>query len=197
MEYSAGGVKYLLWFVETRETIKLLQNYDIDEVKNIVIDENIYQQKAQSRIISEFGCIKRRISSIPEELSSYMLRTDVNTAKLIALISAMGSDRLLFELVYEVYRYKLRMGEEDFADADLNIFFSDKIKQSDVIASWTEATINKLKQTYTKFLIEAGILKKISQSEKKIIKPYIEQELREILLRNDMEKYLFALTGER
>lgn len=197
MEYSAGGVKYLLWFVETRETIKLLQDHDIEEVKKIVIDENIYQQKAQSRIISEFGCIRRRISSIPDELRSFMLRTDVNTAKLIALISAMASDRLLFELVYEVYRYKLRMGEEDFADADLNIFFSDKIKQSDVIASWTEATIKKLKQTYTKFLIEAGILQKISQSEKKIIKPYIEQELREILLRNDMEKYLFALTGER
>lgn len=197
MEYSAGGVKYLLWFVETRETIKLLQDHDIEEVKKIVIDENIYQQKAQSRIISEFGCIRRRISSIPDELSGFMLRTDVNTAKLIALISAMASDRLLFELVYEVYRYKLRMGEEDFADADLNIFFSDKIKQSDVIASWTEATIKKLKQTYTKFLIEAGILQKISKSEKKIIKPYIEQELREILLRNDMEKYLFALTGER
>ena len=197
MEYSAGGVKYLLWFVETRETIKLLQNHDVDEVKKIVIDENIYQQKARSRIISEFGCIKRRILAIPEELSSYMLRTDVNTAKLIALISAMASDRLLFELVYEVYRNNLLMGEEDFTEANLNIFFSNKTKQSDVIASWTEVTIKKLKQTYTRFLIEACLLHKISQSEKKIVKPYIEQELREILLRNDMEKYLFALTGER
>jgi hypothetical protein len=197
MEYSAAGVKFLLWFVETRETIRLLQNHEMDEVKKIVVDQNIYQQKTQSRIISEFGYIKKRVLSIPKDLSNYMIRTDVNTAKLIALISAMATDRLLFELVYEVYRNKLRMGEGDFSDADLNIFFTDKIKQSDVIAAWTEATIKKLKQTYTKFLMEAGLLQKTNQSEKKVVKPYIEQELREILIRNNMDKYLYALTGER
>lgn len=197
MDYSAAGVKFLLWFVETRETIRLLQNNEMDEVKKIVVDQNIYQQKAQSRIISEFGYIKKRILAIPNDLSNYMIRTDVNTAKLIALISAMATDRLLFELVYEVYRNKLRMGEGDFSDADLNIFFTDKIKQSDVIATWTEATIKKLKQTYTKFLMEAGLLQKTNQSEKKVVKPYIEQELREILIRNNMDKYLYALTGER
>lgn len=197
MEYSAAGVKFLLWFVETRETIRLLQNHEMDEVKKIVVDQNIYQQKAQSRIISEFGYIKKRVLAIPKDLSNYMIRTDVNTAKLIALISAMATDRLLFELVYEVYRNKLRMGEGDFSDADLNIFFTDKIKQSDVIAAWTEATIKKLKQTYSKFLMEAGLLQKTNQSEKKVVKPYIEQELREILIRNNMDKYLYALTGER
>ena len=39
-------------------------------------------------------------------------------------------------------------------------------------------------------------LKKIEKNEKVIVKPYVEEELRAILLRNDMEKYLYALTGE-
>ncbi len=197
MEYSASSVKYLLWFVEMRETIKLLQNHSMEEVRQIVLEQNIYQQKSQDRIVNEFGCIKRRIEALPEELTTFMLRTDINTAKIIALIGAMAADRMFFELMYEVYREKLRLGEEEFKDSDLNIFFSTKATQDKTVASWTEATVKKLKGTYAKFLIEAGILRKVSYRGKEIVRPYIDLELRDILLRNNMEKYLFALTGEQ
>ena len=59
MEYSASSVKYLLWFVEMRETIRLLQDHSMDEVRQIVLQENIYQQKARDRMVNEFGCIKK------------------------------------------------------------------------------------------------------------------------------------------
>ena len=42
MEYSAGNVSNLLWFVEMRETAKLLQNYDVKEVQRMVLDDNIH-----------------------------------------------------------------------------------------------------------------------------------------------------------
>lgn len=197
MEYSASSVKYLLWFVEMRETIRLLQDHSMEEVRQIVIDQNIYQQKAQSRIVNEFGCIKRRIEALPEELTSFMLQTDINTAKIIALIGAMAADRMFFELMYEVYREKLRLGDEEFKDSDLNIFFSAKATQDQTVASWTEATVKKLKGTYAKFLVEAGILRKVSYRGKEVVRPYIDLELRDILLRNKMDKYLFALTGEQ
>lgn len=197
MEYSAASVKFLLWFIETRETIRLLQDNTMDEVKTIIYENNIYQQKSKARQVSEFNCIKRRIEAIPEELAELMLNTDVNTAKLIALISAMAADRILFELVYEVYRNKLYMGETEFKDSDLSIFFGKKEEQNDVVSSWTEATVKKLKQTFTKYFIEAGLVQKIDRNEKKIVKPYIDLELRNTLLATGMEKYLFALTGER
>lgn len=197
MEYSAAGVKFLLWFIETRETIRLLQDNTMDEAKTIIYENNIYQQKSKARQVSEFSCIKRRIEAIPDELAKLMLNADVNTAKLIALISAMAADRILFELVYEVYRNKLYMGETEFKDSDLNIFFTKKAEQSDVVASWTEATVKKLKQTYTKYFMEAGLIQKIDKNEKKVMKPYIDLELRNTLLASGMEKYLFALTGER
>ena len=41
MEYSAGNVSNLLWFVEMRETAKLLQNHDVQEVQKMVVEENI------------------------------------------------------------------------------------------------------------------------------------------------------------
>lgn len=197
MEYSAASVKFLLWFVETRETLKLLKQHNIDEVRNIVVENNVYQQKSQGRLISEFGCIKKRIMAMPEDLQQFMVNTDVNSAKIVALVAAMAADRLLFEFVYEIYREEVRLGGEELKESDINIFFKNKIDQSDVIAGWTDATIKKLKQTYTKFLIEAGLVTKISTSEKRINKPYIDPELRNILMNNKMELYLYALTGER
>lgn len=197
MEYSASSVKYLLWFVEMRETIRLLQDHSMDEVRQIVLEENIYQQKAKDRIVNEFGCIKKRVEALPMGLTSFMLQTDIHTAKIIALIGAMAADRMFFELMYEVYREKLRLGEEEFKDSDLNIFFSAKATQSQIVAGWTEATVKKLKSTYTKFLIEAGLLHEVGYRDRKVVRPYIDQDLRAILMKNHLEKYLFALTGEQ
>ena len=197
MEYSASGVKYLLWFVETRETARLLRDYSPTEIREMALNENIYQQKDRSRIVNEYGCIMRRLQAIPESLSDMLINTDVATAKVIVLISAMASDRLLFELMYEVYRSKLHLGEDEWRDSDLNIFFSNKADQNDHISGWTEATVKKLKQAYTRCLLEAGALRKASARIKKISKPYIDSGLRQILLNESMGDYLYALTGEK
>lgn len=126
-----------------------------------------------------------------------ILTADVSTAKIIALISAMESDRMLFELVYELYGEKLRLGEEEITDADMNIFFDRKIDQDSTVAAWTETTIKKLKSTYIRFLIEAGILKKDEDDRKKIVRPFIDDDLRKALKDNDMANFLYAFTGER
>ncbi|MBR4182689.1 MAG: DUF1819 family protein, partial [Lachnospiraceae bacterium] len=49
MEYNASVTKHLFWFVETRETARLLGSHSMDEARQIVIDENLYQQKSESR----------------------------------------------------------------------------------------------------------------------------------------------------
>lgn len=35
-KYSAGGVSKLLWYIETKETVKLFQKHSVDEVRDIV-----------------------------------------------------------------------------------------------------------------------------------------------------------------
>lgn len=197
MEYSASSVKYLLWFMETRETTRLLKDHSPEKVRELVLEQNIYQQKDRRRIINQYGCISRRVDAMPEKLRELLLRADVSTAKLIVLISAMASDRLLFELVYEVYRVRIRLGENEWTDSALNIFFNSKAEQNDLIAGWTEATVKKLKGTYTKYLLEAGMLRKERGRAKKIVRPFIDQELRQVLLEESMARFLYALTGEQ
>lgn len=197
MEYSAGSVSKLFWYIETKETVKLLKNKGIDEVKDIVISDNLYQQKSEDRLNREFSVISKRIMSLPESLRYMIYDADIMTSKLIVLISIMTTDRLFFELMYEVFREKIRMEEETLKDSDLNVFFRSKQEQSDVCAKWTDSAIKKLKQTFQKYMLEAQLLKnsETSKSEKIVIKPYIEQELRQELMSNNMEKYLYALTG--
>ena len=199
MEYSAGSVSKLFWYIETKETVKLLKNKGIDEVKDIVISDNLYQQKSEDRLNREFSVISKRIMSLPESLRYMISDADIMTSKLIVLISIMATDRLFFELMYEVFREKIRMEEETLKDSDLNVFFRSKQEQSDVCAKWTDSAIKKLKQTFQKYMLEAQLLKnsESSKSEKIVIKPYIEQELRQGLMSNDMEKYLYALTGDK
>ena len=197
MEYSASSVKYLLWFMETKETTRLLKDHSPEKVRELVLEQNLYQQKDRRRIINQYGCISRRVDAMPEKLRELLLRADVSTAKLIVLISAMASDRLLFELVYEVYRVRIRLGEDEWTDSALNIFFGSKAEQNDLIAGWTEATVKKLKGTYTKYLLEAGMLRKERGRAKKIVRPFIDQELRQVLLEESMARFLYALTGEQ
>ena len=96
MEYNASATKHLFWFVETRETARLLGNHSMDEVRQIVIEENLYQQKSDSRLINEFGCIRKRLETLPEELQRMMVTADINTGKLIAFVGCMAADKLLF-----------------------------------------------------------------------------------------------------
>ena len=196
MDYNASSTKHLFWFVETRETARLLGSHTMDEVRQIVIDENIYRQKSESRLKNEFGCIRKRLEALPEELRQMMVVSDINTGKLIAFIGCMASDRLLFDLMYEVYRQKIYLGETNIADADLNIFFKDKKDQNEKVAAITEGSIKKLKQVYTKYMFEAGLLTG-KAVEKKIVKPYVDTDLKFALQRNVMDKYLAAITGEK
>ena len=195
MEYNASAVKHLLWFVETRETIRLLQKYTSEEAKKRIIEDNIYQQKDRSRLINEYGCIIKRIEGMPDDLKAYMLKADVSMAKVTALIAAMNVDRALYEFVYEVYRNKLHLGDEELRDSDWETFFAEKVKQSDEIAAWSDGTRKKLRQVYGRFLIEAGLLQKKDRTTKRVVRIYVDDELQRILKGNGMEKYLEAITG--
>ena len=195
MEYSAASVKFLLWYIETKETAKLLKEYSYDEIRQMVVEDNLYQQKSVDRAIGEFGCIKKRLEALPKELLQKIVSADVQTSKIITFVACMLTDRLLFEFMYEVYRNKVHFGEANISDADFNIFIQNKKDQSEKVAAFSDVSIKKIKQVFTKYMLEAGLLTG-KPIERMIARPYIDQEVKEILLRSNMEKYLYALTGE-
>ena len=43
MEYNAASVKFLLWHVETKETAKLLQEHSFDEIRRMLLEDNVHR----------------------------------------------------------------------------------------------------------------------------------------------------------
>lgn len=150
MEYNASATKHLFWFMETRETAKLILSEDMERVRQRVIDENLYNQKSHSRLINEFACIKGRLLALPKEIIRMLTECDIKTGKLIVFIACMAADRLLFDMMYELYRQKVYLGEGNITEGDLNLFFKNKGEQNEKVAGISEASIKKLKQVYCK-----------------------------------------------
>lgn len=196
MEYSAGMVSCLFWFNETRKTAELLESCkDKSEIKNLAVEENIYQVSARARAIRIYGVAIKRLESLPESIAKQIVEVDISTSKLLVLISIMKTDRLFFEFVYEVYREAIILGENKITSKAIELFFDHKIYQSETVAKWSESAIKKLNQCYPKMLFEAGILKN-TKGDKMILVPSMDYRTREMLEREGLGVYARAIMGE-
>lgn len=195
MEYSAGLTSKLFWLQESRKTAAyILEGYSKTDMKKIAWEENIYQVKAEYRAYEVLNGTYRRVSALPEAVLQAFTSCDVQTAKILNLITILMDSRLFFEFFHEVYAEKLRLGEKEITDRDLNAFFSDKAMQSTVVAGWTDTAVRKLKQCFTRMMFEAGILE--SSAKPRTIRPiHIDYRTEELLTVNGLGEYLKAMKG--
>lgn len=196
MEYSAGMVSQVFAFVETRKTADLYnKGLSKDEAWEKIAAENLYQLKNPTRLRRTFNYISNRLESLPDEVVHQLPVLDTDSAKILVLISIMKTDLLFFEFVYEVYRGKVILGEKNIENRDINGFFDDKASQSEIVSSWSEAGIKKLKNCYIRNLVDAGLLE---DNKSKRIKPaLINYRVEELLVKNGMEAFVKAVKGER
>ena len=197
MEYSAGLTSKLFWLQEARKTASYIVNgYDKAAIKAIAWEENIYQVKVEYRAYEVLNGTYRRVSLLPLEILKTFITCDIETAKVLNLISILLDSRLFFEFMYEVFDEKIRLGEKEITDRDLNVFFSDKAMQSETVAGWTDTAIKKLKQCFTRMMFEAGLLE--SSAKPRTIKAiHIDYRTEELLIANGFEAYLKAVKGVR
>lgn len=195
MEYSAGLTSKLFWLQESRKTASyILNGYKRADIRNIAWKENIYQVKAEYRAYEVLNGTYRRLEALPEAVLKVFTTCDVETAKILNLIAILMDSRLFFEFMHEIYAEKIRLGEKEITDRDLNVFFSDKVLQSEEVAGWTDTAVKKLKQCFTRMLYEAGILE--NSAKPRVIKPvHIDYRTEELLKENGLGEYLKAVKG--
>ena len=195
MEYSAGLTSKLFWLQESRKTaFYIVAGYDKAQIKEIAWKQNIYQVNAEYRAYEVLNGTYRRVSVLPDAVLREFTTCDVETAKILNLIAILMDSRLFFEFMHEVYAEKIRLGEKEIMDRDLNVFFSDKAGQSDVVAGWTEVAVKKLKQCMTRMMFEAGLLE--SSAKPRTIKPiHIDYRTEELLTANGLGEYLKVVKG--
>lgn len=136
----------------------------------------------------------QRINLLDEELIDRLIEDPLGDGIVINLYSIMKNDRLFFEFMNEVMKEKLKSNNEVLEKKDINIFIETKIEQNEDIASWSNSTVNKIKQVIKKILMEAKV---VEDNKTGIVKKIIMSDwIKNYLIKSGEEKYILAM-GER
>lgn len=196
-EYSAGAVKHSFWFMEFRKVVQLLsEGKTLDEIKKLNQEENIFGAPTVMRATQIFNTVSARIKMLDESFYPVFVTSEVSTQKLFNLVATMAYDTLFGEFVYEVIREKMIIGNDEFADSDIRVFFKNKQLQDEKVAEWTDATLKRLGACYKTLLYEAGMTDKGKEC-RKILKPILDPVMANWLKDHEMELMVKALTGVR
>lgn len=187
------GESFLLYELKIVAKLKK-EGYTDKEIRKMVLEENLFQYKFTSSISRRLTPLIQRINLLDEKLIDRLIEDPLGDGIVINLYSIMKNDRLFFEFMNEVMKEKLKSNNEVLEKKDINIFIEIKIEQNEDIASWSEATINKIKQVIRKILIEAKVVEDIKSGRvKKII---MSHWIKNYLSKLGEEKYILAM-GEK
>ena len=154
--YKASITREQFLFYEMRTTAKLLdEGLDDKEVVQRIIDENLFQyptEKSVERMAK--ACIARLKNMNDEALISEIAKQPSDVSKQICLYAMMKESRLLWDFMITVIGNKYQKLDTSFGKIDLNSYIMQLQEQDDVVATWSDSTIAKIKQVFTKILVE-------------------------------------------
>ena len=154
--YNAAITREQFLFFETRTTARLLnEGFSKDEAVQKIIDENLFQYPTEKSLKKMANCCLRRLECLGDHSLIKMLATrPVDEAKQICLYAMMCQYRLIWDFMITVIGEKYKKFDTSFGKMDLNVFFMQLQEQDDWVATWTDSTIDKLKQVIKKILVE-------------------------------------------
>lgn len=180
--YIASLTREPFLFYEMRTTAKLLSDgFDDKEAVEKIVDENLFQyptEKSVRRMANT--CVKRLHEMNDDSLLQAIAIQPTDVAKQICLYAMMKQSRLVWEFMLTVIAEKYRLKDSSFGKIDLNTYFMRLQEQDDTVASWSDATITKLKQILARVLVETEYLDSIKSTQLNpvLIHPILENAIR-------------------
>lgn len=194
-QYSAGLMSQSFWFLEFKKVVKLRQSgMSYDDIKKKCVEENLFGAAKEYRALRMAGYVINRVKTMDDQLMNLFLSSEIGTQKVICLAAILKTDRLFFEFVYEVYREKNMLGADVLEEADVNVFFTQKEVQSDLIAGWQDSTKKHLRSCYLSFMTNANLLTVVNK-KRTITPPILDIAYEQYLVSNGEDALLRALTG--
>lgn len=180
-EYNGGLTREQFLFYEIRIVAALLsQGTSREEITERIICENLFQFPTERTLKLITNCCFRRIDALDSEvLTAQLASAPIEVAKQINLYAMMKYNRIVWDFMTTVIAEKYRTQDLTFSRKDINLFFYRLQEQNDSVASWSDQTINKIKQVLIKSLVECGY---IDSSKSEILNPiFIVPELEDEL----------------
>lgn len=174
-KYSAGLVKKPTFFRETIEvgTLKL-HGFSKNELKDLLLEENVLKITPARRNREISSAVLNRIESLDKNELEVLKNGSLSEKKYMTMVSIMKTERLIRELINEVYIDKLQIGQTIIDDGDLNVFFRRKAEEHEDVAKWKDVTIKKMKQVIKKILKELEMVK-VNGKSMEMLPPIVSQ----------------------
>ena len=181
--YNGGLTREQFLFYEIRIVASLeCQGLERDEIRRKIRDDNLFQFPTEKMVDSITNTCFKRIDALDSEfLIDNLASGTIESAKQTNLYAMMKYNRIVWDFMITVIGEKYRIHDFDFSQKDLNLFFHRLQEQDDNVASWSDSTIQKIKQVLKKSLTECDYLDS-TRSEKLnqiLITPELEDGIRE------------------
>lgn len=181
-EYSASFTSEQFLFYEMRTTAQLvLLGLNDKEIIEKVTNENLFQYPTEkSNRRTAIACLKRIHLLDDEKLIEMIADGSSLSARQVCLYTMMKQYRVINEFMVTVIGEKYRLMDFSFSKRDVNVFFTRLQEQNDVVASWSDWTIKKLKQVIVKLLVDNEYLDNTKSEVLNVV--LIDLQLKNILL---------------
>ncbi len=194
-KYNASITSSLFWVQESRKTaIYIKDGLSREELCELSRKENIYMAPSDDRKRKIANTTYDRIILLPPKLIAFLSDCDLESAKIIVLLSIMLKDDLFHDFMVEVYKEKMMLGDKKIINNDVRIYIEEKRNMYEDAAKISDASVYKLGQTFIKFLIECGLVENAKTGKIKV--PYIDYNLVNLLEESGYRDFISIMTGE-
>lgn len=185
--YSGALTREQFLFYEIRTVATLmLQGLDEKEIRERVLQENLFQFPTEKAVRSIARTCFRRIQILDSETLLYNLaNAPADVARQINLYAMMKDNRFVWDFMTRVIGEKYRTQDFELTRRDMNAFISELQEQVESVAKLSDATVLKIKQVLIHLSVECGYLDsfKATQLNYVMIAPELEDGIVE---KNDL-----------
>lgn len=147
-------------------------NNDKAKVMEIILKENLFQYKTSKSIYKRLPVIFKRIDNLDNKLIEFLQKADLNSSKIVNLISIYRDQLLLSEFIDYHIHDKIAVNEFDFKKSEISYFIINQYLSHPEVKKWSENTHSKIVQIINKILELSWVL-----VNKKLGRVMIDREL--------------------
>lgn len=158
--YKASLTREQFLFFEMRTLARLIYDKGLSENEAVqsIIENNLFQYPTSRSLSRNANTCLQRLHLLGIDLAKMLAHASVTTAKQICFYAMMKQHRLVRDFAVEVIGKKYRTHDFSYSKRDLNVFFIHLQNKDSHVASWSESTIQKIKQVLNKALCESGYI---------------------------------------
>lgn len=183
-KYNSGLTREQFLFFETKILAELLtQGYSQAKAIDEIVAKNLFQFPTERMIRSIANSCAKRLNSLEsDELIRCLARSSSDVGKQINLYAMARRNGIVYDFLVTVVGEKFQTLDFSFSRTDMDRFMLRLQEQNDAVASWSDSTIQKVKQVLRKCLVECDYLDSVNSE---VLNPvYLYPELENVIRAN-------------